>query len=118
MEDFVTIMTVTYPHEVAVIKARLESEGIDCYLKDEMSVQVYNLASNAMGGVKLQVREKDREDALTILQEAGYLKEEIHEPLEFSIPVDGFFSSLHKNRKKIIIAVILLIIVVWVIESL
>lgn len=72
MEQFVTIYTFNYPHEAYVIKGRLESEGIVVLLKDEKTVQAYNFLSNAVGGVKLQVREGDVEEAIEILKEAGY----------------------------------------------
>ncbi len=68
MYKLTTIKTFTYPHEAYVIRARLESEGIETFLQDEMTVQVHNFYSNAIGGVKLQVREKDVAQAMKILQ--------------------------------------------------
>lgn len=67
MEQLTTIKTFTYPHEAYVMRGRLESEGIQTFLKDEMTVQVYNFYSNAVGGVKLQVPAEDAEKALKIL---------------------------------------------------
>ncbi len=75
MDKFVTIKTFTYPLEVAVIRGRLESEGIDCFVQDELTVQANPFYSNAIGGVKLQVREHDVRKAIEILEEGGYLKE-------------------------------------------
>ncbi|CAN5262709.1 hypothetical protein BH09BAC1_BH09BAC1_12750 [soil metagenome] len=75
MENFVTIKTFTYPHEIAVVRGRLESEGIETFVADELTAQTYNFYSNALGGIKLQVREYDVELALAILEEAGYPKE-------------------------------------------
>lgn len=69
MEQFVTVYTFNYPHEAYVIKGRLESEGIQVFLKDENTVQAYNFLSNALGGVKLQVRESDVKEALEIINE-------------------------------------------------
>lgn len=68
MEQLVTIKTFTYPQEVYVIRGRLESEGIRTFLKDEMTVQVHNFYSNAIGGVKLQVLPEDVERALSIIE--------------------------------------------------
>lgn len=45
------------------------------YLKDELTAQVNNFYSNAIGGVKLQVREEDVHKSRQILQELGYLDE-------------------------------------------
>jgi len=53
MKDWVTLLTFTYPHEAHLAKGRLESEGIEVQITDELTVQAYNLYSNAIGGVKL-----------------------------------------------------------------
>lgn len=63
----VTIKTFTYPHEAYIIRGKLESEGIQTFLKDEMTVQVHNFYSNAIGGVKLQVLSEDKDRALSII---------------------------------------------------
>jgi hypothetical protein len=73
-EKFITVLTATYGYEIAVIRGRLESEGIACFVKDELTVQVNPFYSNAIGGVKLQVRESDLNQALEILKETGYIQ--------------------------------------------
>ena len=73
MDKYITILTVTYPHELAIIRSRLESEGIECFARDEMTVQANPLYSNAIGGVKLQVREDDVPEAMEILKDGGYI---------------------------------------------
>ena len=75
-EKFITVLTVTYGHEVAVIRGRLESEGITCFVQDELTVQVNPFYSNAIGGVKLQVSSKDLSRAIEILKEVGYIEGE------------------------------------------
>ena len=75
MTNWLTIMTFTFPTEAHVVKGYLESNGIDVFLKDEMTVQVNNFYSNAIGGVKLQVREPDYEQGIQLLREGGYLKD-------------------------------------------
>lgn len=67
MNKLVTIKTFTYPHEAYIVRGKLESEGIETFMKDELTVQVHNFYSNAVGGVKLQVLEKDVEKASSIL---------------------------------------------------
>jgi type III secretory pathway lipoprotein EscJ len=72
MAALVTILTVSYPHELVVIKGKLESEGIACYTQDELMAQIAPFYSNAIGGVKLQVPEDQVARALEILKEGGY----------------------------------------------
>ncbi|MFC2106808.1 putative signal transducing protein [Bacteroidota bacterium] len=51
--------------DLVVLKSKLESEGITCFMKDELSTQVLNyLQSNT---VKLQVDKDDVERALHIM---------------------------------------------------
>lgn len=72
MNDWVTIATFTYPSQAVILKGRFESEGIECYLKDELTAQVNPFYSNAIGGVKLQVMSQDVPKAVVILRELGY----------------------------------------------
>jgi len=74
MDKLVTVATFQYPHEAYVLKGRLESEGIEVHLKDELTVQVYNFLTNAVGGVKLQVHESDFDRSLPILKDFGILE--------------------------------------------
>ena len=48
---------------------RMQNEGIHAYLKDENTVTIDPILSNAIGGIKLMVSEKDFSKAQTILQE-------------------------------------------------
>jgi DNA-directed RNA polymerase subunit RPC12/RpoP len=80
LDNFVTIMTFTYPMELAVLRGRLEADGIECRVLDELTVQVNPFYSNAIGGVKLQVRESDIQKAIGILIEGGYIKNEDLQP--------------------------------------
>ena len=68
----VTVATFTYPPQAAILKGRLESEGIECFLKDELTTQVNPFYSNAIGGVKLQVWQEDAPQAIALLKEWGY----------------------------------------------
>src|SRR5437868_5486810 len=75
MDNWITIQTFTLPSEAAILRARLEGEGIECFLQNEFTLQVQPFYSNAVGGVQLQVREKDLEAALEILKDGGYVTE-------------------------------------------
>lgn len=72
MTGWTTIYTFTLPSEAYVVKGRLEAEGIPVFLKDEMTVQVHNFYSQAIGGVKLQIPVDKKEEAREILEAAGY----------------------------------------------
>ena len=54
-----------------VEKSVLEDAGIECFLQDDNVVRMDWLWSNALGGIKLIVREKDAADAEKILNEGA-----------------------------------------------
>ncbi len=89
-EEFITVLTATFGYEVAVIRGRLESEGITCFVQDELTVQVDPFLSNAIGGVKLQVRESDLEHAVEILKDAGYIKNGDAQPSDKLSPLNEY----------------------------
>ena len=70
-----TIQTFIYPHEAHVVKTYLESEGIETELRDEKTVDVNPFYSNAIGGVKLLVKEEDYKRGIEVLKNGGYIKE-------------------------------------------
>jgi len=55
---------------------KLQDAGIECYLKDENTVTIDPILSNAIGGIKLVVKEDDAAEAKEILQlfDEEYLK--------------------------------------------
>jgi tetratricopeptide (TPR) repeat protein len=65
--NLVTIATFSYPTEAYIPKTKLESEGIWSFVADADTVTINWLYSNAIGGVKLKVKEEDAEKALEIL---------------------------------------------------
>ena len=75
-EKLITVMTADYAHEIAAIRSRLEAEGIFYFVKDEFTVQINPHYSNMVGGVKLQVLEKDLNQVFEILEEADDIEEE------------------------------------------
>ncbi len=70
-DGLVTIAAFREPVEAHLARSRLECEGLACKLADEHTVGIDWLASAAIGGVKLQVRERDRERALRVLEEVS-----------------------------------------------
>jgi hypothetical protein len=89
MVNLITVATFGQAHELAVVRARLEWEGIPCHLKDEFTVQAHPFYSNAIGGIKLQVASEDVDRARAILVEAGVLHhEETEGPLSSEVEYD------------------------------
>ena len=56
--------------EAFVARSVLEDAGIECLLQDDNVVRMDWLWSNAMGGIKLVVRQKDAEESEKLLSEA------------------------------------------------
>ncbi len=48
---------------------RLQQEGITCWLKDENTVTIDPLLSNAVGGIKLMVAEDQAKEAFALLRQ-------------------------------------------------
>ncbi|KPM32888.1 Hypothetical protein I595_1315 [Croceitalea dokdonensis DOKDO 023] len=65
--DYKVIARSTYPAEAIVIKGKLESEGIVVNMLDYHTINTDPLLSNAIGGVKLVVKQKDVPQAISIL---------------------------------------------------
>jgi len=117
MSEYVTILSLPYPQQIYIIKARLESEGIECFIKDELTIQTDPFLSNALGGIKLQVKEENVKEALKILDSEGYqrYKEDTTNPYQ---KLEGFANKLpfFKNVRfevRLGILVVLVIIVVY-----
>jgi len=118
MDSFVTVLTSAYPQNLYIIKGRLESEGIHCFLKDELTVQVNNFYSNAVDGVKLQVYQNEADRAIELLKELGYIKDELIKPdLLGRLDAKTAFLPLLKNIGIINRLVILILVTVALITS-
>jgi hypothetical protein len=73
--DLVTIATFRYAPEMGLVRSKLESEGIECFVKDELTSQTY--IYNAVGGMKLQVRSGDAEKARDIVKAMNVFDEPV-----------------------------------------
>jgi len=69
MEKFVTIAIFNYPHEITVLKHRLEQEEIAFFFENETMMNIVPMYSQALGGIKLKVHPEDEEQAKEILTE-------------------------------------------------
>lgn len=78
MEELVTIRSFSQSIDFEMVKSYLESCGIECFGKNEIINRAYiNLVD---GGILLQVRKEEAEQAVKLLLDAGYLKAEDFEP--------------------------------------
>jgi DNA-directed RNA polymerase subunit RPC12/RpoP len=67
--EFFTIAAFDYTAEAQVMKGKFMSHGIEVFLKDEHTLDADPLISQAIGGVKLQVRRKDSAEAIALYNE-------------------------------------------------
>lgn len=74
--NFVTIRTFQNNFSAHLILTKLQAEGIHCFLKDEFTVTVDPILSNAIGGIKLIVKKEDEQEAIELLRlfDEAYMK--------------------------------------------
>ena len=95
MDELVNIRTFSQSADFEMVKAYLESMGIECFGRDEITNRAY--LANVNGGVKLDVLESQAEEATKLLIAGGYLKPEDFEPTpEFKF-VDKILSKFRKK---------------------
>ena len=75
-DRIVTLATYMYPTEAYPLMSKLESEGIECFLDGENTVTAMPFLSNAIGGIKLNIKNSDAEKALQILKQSKQYFEE------------------------------------------
>ncbi len=68
-DEFITVKTYFYDHETLLSEPMLKSAGIDYFLKDHRTVTVVPFLSNAIGGIKFQVRAEDAKKTREFLKE-------------------------------------------------
>ncbi len=68
--DLVTVKTFDNYFIANIILSRLHAEGVECYLKDEVTITIDPILTNAIGGIKLVVRKENARAVREIL--AGY----------------------------------------------
>ena len=99
------IILKTYDNaiDLYILKARLESEGIECLVTDEHIMTVNPLYNIAVGGIKLKVREKDVDRSLEIMREIQSTPIVDEKEKEISCPDCGSLNieSGHRSLKGI-----------------
>ena len=69
--ELVTVQTFDNYFSANILLTRMRDAGIECYLKDEYTVTIDPLLSNAIGGIKLVVKKRDEVEARKMLQNGG-----------------------------------------------
>ena len=70
-EQFKLIGRYQYSSEAIIYKGKLESEGLEVYIRDNNIVDSNPLYSNAVGGIKLFVKSEDFEKAQLVLSDVS-----------------------------------------------
>jgi len=89
IDKLITIGKFSQTPEAHIVKGKLESMGVECFLQDQHLVSINWLYSNAIGGVKLQVKSSDVPRAFEILskhQGSHPKKMEDNNKTEFNCP--------------------------------
>ena len=71
--NLVTVKTFDNYFSANIILTKLHAAGVECYLKDEYTVTLDPILTNAIGGIKLVVKKADEEMVKKLLE--GYEKE-------------------------------------------
>lgn len=101
-QEFFTIGSFEYVADVQIIRAKLESEGIPVFLRDEYTLNTDPLISSAIGGVKLQVYSRDRDRALAIYNEVrSYAQDDAGNPI-ICPNCKAARSEVYYSRKKLL----------------
>ncbi len=66
--DYVTLRVFNQDYETLLLEPLLKAEEINFFLKDQQTVAIDPLISQAIGGIKLQVHKNDVERALKVLE--------------------------------------------------
>ncbi|HRZ96309.1 MAG TPA: hypothetical protein P5084_02035 [Paludibacter sp.] len=96
MNELVTIRTFSSSTDYGMVQAYLESLGVECFPLDEVMNRAY--LANVNGGVKLQVRKEQADEAIKLLFDGGYLNEEDFEPNAEMKWINNIISKFRKKE--------------------
>jgi len=116
MKDFQHIATFTYPSDLLIVRGLLESMNIACMVKNELTVQVHNFYSNAIGGITLEVDAEKYDAAKNLLLESGfedYLVDPVKNISESKDSIEKR-SFIQRSISFILIAVFAILVLVFV----
>jgi hypothetical protein len=70
-DHLVEIARFQYPAEAQTLMSLLRSEGIDCYLRDELTNQVLGGMID-VGGIRVEILESEVQHAMQVMKDGGY----------------------------------------------
>ncbi|MFA9392939.1 MAG: putative signal transducing protein [Prolixibacteraceae bacterium] len=126
-QKWTTIITFNTSYEAQLAKTRLEADEIEVFLKDELSMQVQNHLNQAIGGIKLQVRENQLIKAVHILKSLDY-NLDVNTPRPFWSAMDRYTVNIPmlktlpvEIRFMILVAIVLILLsiplYIWVMPA-
>ncbi|MBA2329641.1 MAG: DUF2007 domain-containing protein [Flavisolibacter sp.] len=66
--NFISIQSYSNYIDAHIVMGQLEEQGIVCWLKDEYTLTIDPILTNALGGIKLMVAENQVQRALDLLE--------------------------------------------------
>ena len=80
--QFTQVGVYQYSSEAIIFKGKLEAEGITVFMHDNNTIDSDPMISNAIGGVKLFVKQEDAERATTVLSNiSAYSLDDNNKPI-------------------------------------
>lgn len=98
MDKMVEIARFQNQAEAFMLRSLLESEGIECYLKDEIINQMYGGFVD-FGGIKVQIMEDQVPHAMDVMKANGYELPTEDESIAPLAPMSGFVGKIPFLRK-------------------
>ena len=111
MDKMVEIARFQNQAEAFMLRSLLESEGIECYLKDEIINQMYGGFVD-FGGIKVQVMEDQVPHAMDVMQANGYELPKEDEAIAPLAPMSGFVGKIPFLKKFALEKQLLIILIV------
>ncbi len=82
-ETFTLVRRFQYSSEAVIYQGKLESQGVEVFLRDLNTIDSNPLYSNAVGGIKLFVKTEDISKANEILNDVSlYSVDDEHKPIQ------------------------------------
>lgn len=111
-EDIVTLVRFGELTAAQLLCGRLDSEGIECFLPDEvMAAQTWHL-NRAIGGIRVQVRRADLDRAQQILAQPGVAADAVADVPELQ-PGDGDDGSISPGDRAAFRALRVALVSLW-----
>ncbi len=67
--NLITVKTFDNTIDAHILMARLENEGVPCFLVDDNLVSINPMYAHVVGGIKLKIHEADQDKAIAVLRD-------------------------------------------------